>query len=110
MKLLSLNSSTVTGIVNRLEKKGTVARLPNNEDKRITSIALTSKGLKLLEEAPDILHDQLYRKISELPEDKQDAIREALRIIVSALDIEHLEASPMLTIEEPISSHIEQGL
>ncbi len=109
MKLLSLNSSTVTGIINRLETKGLVARLPNNKDKRITFLALTSKGLKLLDDVPDILHDQLNRRIDQLPVNKKEMIREALQIIVSSMQIEHLEASPMLTIEEPIAHHDEQG-
>ena len=49
---LNLNSSTVTGIIDRLEKKGLVARLPKKEDKRTTYIALTSLGAKLLEKIP----------------------------------------------------------
>lgn len=32
---LKLNASTVTGIINRLEKKGFVARVPKKGDKRV---------------------------------------------------------------------------
>lgn len=45
---LRLNSSTMTGIINRLEKKGYVARLPKSGDKRVTNIALTSSGERIL--------------------------------------------------------------
>ncbi|MEN7549976.1 MarR family transcriptional regulator [Rapidithrix thailandica] len=108
MQLLSLNSSTVTGIINRLENRGLVARLPKMGDKRITYIALTSKGFKLLEDTPNILHDQLSAKIDKLPQGKKEMIKEALEIIIEALHIEEIDASPLLTIEEPIGKKEEQ--
>ncbi len=102
MDLLSLNSSTVTGIVNRLEKKGLVARLPKQGDKRITFVALTASGLKLLESSPNVLHNQLTAKINSLPSETQEMISNSLKIIINALDINELDASPMLTIDDPI--------
>ncbi len=102
MALLSLNSSTVTGIVNRLEKKGLVARLPKQGDKRVTYVALTAGGLKLVESNPNVLHNQLTSKIGALPAETQEMIGKSLRLIILALDINDLDASPMLTIEEPI--------
>jgi DNA-binding MarR family transcriptional regulator len=39
-EFLSLNASTVTGIVSRLETKGYIARLPDPSDKRSTPIVL----------------------------------------------------------------------
>lgn len=102
MALLSLNSSTVTGIVNRLEKKGLVARLPKQGDKRITYVALTASGLKLVDLSPNVLHNQLTSKINELPIQTQEMISSSLKIIISLLDINNLEASPILTIEDPI--------
>ena len=104
MTLLSLNSSTVTGIVNRLEKKGLVARLPKIGDKRITNVALTAKGLKLVELSPNVLHNTLTLKINELPSETQEMISNSLKIIISLLDISNLDASPMLTSDEPIHS------
>ena len=102
MDLLSLNSSTVTGIVNRLEKKGLVARLPKQGDKRITYVALTASGLKLVESSPNVLHNQLTAKIQTLPVESQEMISKSLQIIISCLDISDLDASPMLAINDPI--------
>jgi len=100
MQLLSLNSSTVTGIVNRLEKKGLVARVPKMGDRRITHIVITTNGLKILDKTPDVLHDRLAKSLSKIPQEKQEMVKSALQIIVSAMEIEQLEASPMLTIED----------
>ena len=60
-KVLQLNSSTVTGIVNRLEKKGLVARLPKKDDRRVTNISLTSKGFELVEQSPVSLQEKLMK-------------------------------------------------
>lgn len=104
MELLSLNSSTVTGIVNRLEKKGLVARLPKSTDKRVTFIALTASGLKLLQEAPNVLHERLAKKLATLSDEDQLMVKKALEIVVSAMQIKEIEASPLLISEEPSDS------
>ena len=102
MELLSLNSSTVTGIINRLEKRGYVVRLPKSGDKRITYITLTATGLKLLEEAPNILHERLAKKLNTLSDDDKTMVKKALEIIISAMQIRQIDASPLLTSDEPI--------
>lgn len=102
MKLLSLNSSTVTGIINRLERKGLLKRLPKTGDKRLTYIGITSDGTAIVNQSPDILHNQLIAKIKALPLESQQQIKESLGIIVNAMDIGQLDASPMIAINEPI--------
>lgn len=104
MKFLSLNSSTVTGIINRLETKTYVARIPSKEDKRVTYITLTAKGLKLLENVPNILHDKLATYLDRLPGDKKQLMVDALDMIISSMQIENVDASPVLTIEEPMDA------
>jgi DNA-binding MarR family transcriptional regulator len=102
MQLLSLNSSTVTGIINRLEKRGYVVRLPKTGDRRVTYITLTAAGLKLLQETPNILHERLASRIDGLPKEDKEMIKKALEIITSAMEIKQIDASPLLTSDEPI--------
>ena len=102
MKLLSLNSSTVTGIINRLEKKHLLKRLPKAGDKRVTYIGITQEGSTIVEKSPDILHDQLAKKIKSLPVSTQQKVKDALSIIVQDMDIEKIDAAPVITINEPI--------
>jgi DNA-binding MarR family transcriptional regulator len=99
---LNLNSSTVTGIIDRLEKKGLVARLPKKEDKRTTYIALTSIGAKLLDKIPALLHERLSVKLEKLPENKIDELNQSLDMLIHYLDITDIEASPMITIEDDL--------
>lgn len=107
-RYLNLNASTMSGIIDRLESKGYVARLPNPSDKRTVYISLTSKGLKLIDSSPQLLHHQLSRHLQKLPADKIREINEALKVLVQSLDIEKIPASPLMTIEDPISVNIRE--
>jgi len=104
-KYLNLNSSTMSGIIDRLETKGFVARLPNPEDKRTVFISLTSKGSKLLDTSPQLLHEQLSQKLEKLPREKIEEINNALKILIISLDIDEIPASPIISIEDPLSGN-----
>lgn len=100
---LNLNASTITGIINRLEKKGLIARLPKLGDKRVSNIALTADGQRLLEKLPPLLQDKLTAQLNELPYEKVSRIENALNDLIDLLNIKEIDASPVLTIEEKIS-------
>ncbi|MCI1648821.1 MAG: MarR family transcriptional regulator [Bacteroides sp.] len=95
-KYLNLNPSTVSGIINRLEKKGLLARLPKQGDKRIVNITLTSAGDKLLSSVPSLLHEQLSEKLQELDKNELMKIREGLDKLVDMLSINEVDASPLI--------------
>lgn len=101
---LELNPSTMTGIIDRMEKKGFIARLPKmSEDKRSTIITLTSKGSKLYNAAPSLLQERLSDKLGALSKDKIIIINQALDTIIQALEIDNIDASPLLTIEDNLN-------
>ncbi len=97
-EFLNLNSSTVSGIINRLEKKGLLARLPKSGDKRVVNIALTSAGDKLLGFIPSLLHEQLSEKLQKLEQSELDKVEESLETLVRLLDIEQVKASPLIAL------------
>lgn len=99
---LNLNSSTVSGILNRLEKKGLLARLPKLGDKRVVNIALTSAGDKLLSTIPSLLHEQLSEKLSKLNDKELIRVEESLNTLVDLLDISQVEAYPLITMESDL--------
>jgi DNA-binding MarR family transcriptional regulator len=49
---IMVKSSTVTGIIDRLEQKGLVTRLRNSPDRRVINIELTETGMRLAQNAP----------------------------------------------------------
>ena len=98
-KFLNLNSSTINGIIRRLEKKGYLARLPKSGDKRVVKIALTTSGDQLLQRMPYLLHDQLSQRLQQLEQQELEEVLKSLDTLVYLLDIESVEASPVITIE-----------
>src|SRR5262245_51950232 len=46
---LGLGKSTMTGLVDRAEERGLMARAPNEDDGRVIDVFLTKDGLKLAE-------------------------------------------------------------
>lgn len=98
-EFINLNSSTVSGIINRLEKKGLLARLPKSGDKRVVNIALTSAGDKLLGNIPSLLHEQLSERLQKLEQSELNKVEESLETLVRLLNIEQVEASPLITID-----------
>ena len=101
-KFLNLNPSTVSGIINRLEKKGYLARLPKSGDKRVVNIALTSAGDKLLSTMPSLLHEQLSEKLLQLTDEELEIVEAGLNTLVKILDIEKIEASPLITLDSDL--------
>lgn len=99
-EFLNLNPSTTSGIINRLEAKGLVARLPKTGDKRVVTIALTSKGDQLMEKRPPLLHDRLSEKLENLDNATLEQIRGSLELLEDILNINGLGAFPVITNEE----------
>lgn len=101
---LNLNASTVSGIVSRLEKKGYLAKLPNHEDKRSVYIYLTALGEKIVGSIPDLLHEKLTKKLKSLSDQDLEELQSSLSLLVSFMQAEDVDASPLLTPGDTISS------
>jgi DNA-binding MarR family transcriptional regulator len=56
---LGLERSTMTGLVDRAEKRGLVARAPSEDDGRAIEVFLTKDGLKLAESLEEQLREAL---------------------------------------------------
>lgn len=100
---LQLNASTVTGIIQRLEQKGFIAKLPKAEDRRVTLITLTSKGADVLQNRPSLLQDKLAAKLDSLPESEVEAVAKAIELITNLMEVHDLDASPVLTSETQLN-------
>ena len=94
---LSLNASTVSGIVARLESKGFIARLPNPTDKRSTPIVLTSNGNRLIKQTDESLHERVMRKSNSLTEEEYRQILVSFQTIIEIFDIDNVDASPIIS-------------
>ncbi|MDC1370364.1 MarR family transcriptional regulator [Flavobacteriales bacterium] len=102
-KFLNLNASTVTGIISRLESKRLIARIPNNKDKRVVKISLTIEGIGLINKIPVVLHEKFAERLKKLDPKSIVAIQKSIEILVSLLDAEDIDASPVLSSIENLS-------
>ena len=90
-KNMLVNSSTVTGIIDRLEFKGLVERQRISRDRRIITIRLTDEGKKLAENAPPPIQQKIISGLQKLSPQEIDQIVHALNSLTSMLDVQDLE-------------------
>ena len=90
---------TMTGILDRLERRGLVRRTRDTQDRRRITTAVTAQGLALLEAAPSPLQDRFRSEFATLEEWEQTQMLATLQRIATMMDAEELEAAPMLTTE-----------
>lgn len=96
-KFLTLNPSTATGILQRMEKKGWIARLPHPTDRRTVIVAITVKGLELQRKTPSLLHEKITNRLETASDTKIEELKLAFEAIIDFLKIEDVEASPIIT-------------
>lgn len=82
---LRVTPSNVTGLVDRLEKKGLVRRSPSLKDRRVVRIVLTEKGRKLEDRLPDTIQQKLDRDLGRMSAPEVRRILDSLRELVDAI-------------------------
>jgi len=69
-----VHSSTVTGVIDRLERKGLVLRSRTSADRRVITILLTEAGRRLAEQAPPPVQKKIVEGLRKLPSEEVDEI------------------------------------
>lgn len=88
-----LSQATVTGILDRLAKRGLVRRERSDEDKRRVLVWLTSAGKDLLAHAPPLVQEEFTEAFGKLQDWEQTQILSALQRVVSMMETKHAEAA-----------------
>lgn len=73
-----------TGIVGRLEERGIVERLHDDEDRRVVRVELTEAGRQLIAEMEAERRDRMARLIGTLDETQQARLLQAVRDLRAA--------------------------
>ena len=95
-KTVLLSPATVIGILDRLESKGLILRERSTIDRRVVNIQSTSQGQELIKNAPSPLQDILAEAIENLPLSEQSSIAETFERVVNLMEIQNLDAAPIL--------------
>ncbi len=81
-RILSIERSSLTSMVDRLERRDLVARIPNPTDRRACQIELTDPGLKLANEAHEAFTDRIDALTTDLTASSRRTLATTLQTIV----------------------------
>jgi len=90
-KTIMVDSSTVTGIIDRLEQKGLVERSRTSPDRRVIIVSLTEKGEELATNAPPPFQKKVVEGLRKLPDHEVEEIIKALTKLAYMLDVQDLD-------------------
>ena len=92
-KHVMVNSSTVTGVIDRLEKKDLVRRLRISQDRRVITVELTKSGKMLAENAPSPIQQKIIDGLNQLSPSEIEQIALTLKRLTDMLDVQDLKVT-----------------
>lgn len=84
-KTVHLSTSTLVGVIDRLEKKSFVKRTRCTGDRRIIFIDITDSGKEFVNKSPQLLHNRLDIHLKTLPVNDQIIVANSLDLLVAML-------------------------
>jgi len=92
-KMMYLHPSTITGVVDRLEKKGYVVRDRVHKDRRVVMVQLTSKGKKIVGKAPNPIQGKMVYGLSRLQQKNLNSIYDAVGELMEIAEAQNIKAT-----------------
>jgi len=91
---LHLSQPTVTGILNRLERRGLIRRERSSVDRRSMVATVTDQGRKLAEDAPRLLRDHFRHELAALHSSEQLEILSKLQLVAAMMQAPEVAEGP----------------
>jgi len=79
---IGFDTSTIGGVIDRLEKRGLMQRNASAEDRRVRLLTLTAEGEALLEEVQPAMLRAQFRMLEPLPESDRPRFMQMLKVLV----------------------------
>ena len=95
-KDVHLSSSTLVGVVDRLEVKKYVTRKRSVKDRRQIQIYITEEGKSFVDKAPSPLQETLADALGELTDLEQATISLSLERVVELMEVKEMDVAPIL--------------
>jgi len=102
-RLMYVTPSNITGIIDRLEKKGLVERVRRERDRRVTLLVLTAAGKELSEGIPDAIEKKLINQLSDLENEHVQILAMAMNQVLNLIDTSGVEEKPLEINHELVS-------
>lgn len=96
---LFVTPSNITGIIDRLEKKGLVERIRGTRDRRISQLEITDKGKELREVLPPSLEGTLINGVLDMAVEDIDQLGSQMKKVLELLKTPG-SVPPILTAAE----------
>ena len=102
---LYVTPSNITGVIDRLERKGLVERIRKVGDRRVALITLTQSGEELSQSLPDPIEKKLISELADLDLEHVQLLGMAMNQILNLIDTKGVEDAPVELNQEisPIS-------
>ncbi len=107
-RAVHLSGPTVTGILDRLVKRGLVERARNGQDRRSVTMTITRRGEEGLAAAPSRLQNRFRGKLARVEDWEQTMTLAMLQRIAAMMDAESLDASPVLG-QRPVDAAMQRA-
>jgi MarR family transcriptional regulator, lower aerobic nicotinate degradation pathway regulator len=88
-RMLDLDKSSVTGLVDRAERRGLVVRVPSIEDRRSFTVSLTAQGRSLVTQAAAGFGADVTAMLDFLPPADQDALSALISQVLVTCAAQH---------------------
>jgi len=85
--------SNITGIIDRLEKKGFVERIRKQGDRRVALITLTQSGHEMGKTIPDPIEKKFVNQLADLDPEHLQILAMAMNQILNLIGTKGMEAS-----------------
>ncbi len=92
-KQMYLHPSTISGVVDRLEKKGFVVRDRGQEDRRVVRVQLTSRGKKIVAKAPNPIQGKMIYGLNRLKKRELTSIYDAVKELVKIVEAQNVRVT-----------------
>ena len=83
---LRVHPTNITGVIDRLQKKGLVERVPHETDRRTTLAVITDTGLQLAHDAAEILNKAVFDQVPGLTSKQARDLQRLLTLLITAHD------------------------
>ena len=85
-KKMGLSNSTISGIVDRLERQGTVERIRSEEDRRVVLVKVTSEFRTIAKTHIHKVEEKFTLMMNESPSEEIEKIYEGLNLLKNLID------------------------
>jgi len=109
-RAVSLGQATLTGILERLEKRGLVTRLRSESDRRRVQLHATLAAEALLAETPPLMQEAFVESFSNIEAWEKSMILASLQRLVALMDAGRIQAAPILATGSLDPANDEGGL